>query len=209
MSMATAFATEAAFREDRIKEAFRTSFIWPWDLEGFLDAARRNIGQSTRPLAEKIPDRGSQVRLESRRATSQYLRSMRQQFAERDQKFVSVTAKVNYSKSVSAEQLIQLKDDERAKKKAEAALKGLEREERAGKKREREKITCKAPDCKTYENSRGDKKRNPFRWCDYCDEFGICGPHFEEAPLAALLADHEASCPMRPRRGRKSARKDQ
>jgi hypothetical protein len=207
MSMATAFAAAAAFREDAIKEAFRTSFIWPWDLTAFLDAAQRNIGQPKRRIVERVPDLKAQVREEARRVSSQFLQHARQSFSERKKSFVSVAAKVDYSNSVTAEQLIQLKDDERAKKKAEAALKDAMQEERAAKKREREKITCKAIGCKTYENSRLDKKRNPFRWCDYCYDFGICGAHFEDEQYATLLSDHESTCAMRPPRGRKAARK--
>lgn len=207
MSMATALAAAAAFKEDAIREAFKTSFIWPWDPSGFLDAAQRNVGQSTRRVVERVQSPSGQVRLEARRASSQYLQQARKSFAERKKGFVSVAPKVDYAKSVSAEQLIQLKDAERAKRQADAALKDAVREEKAAKKREREKITCKAPGCKTYENSPKDKKRNPFRWCDYCDEFGICGVHFEGEEFAALISEHEASCPMRPPRGRKAARK--
>lgn len=173
-----------------------------------MDAARRNIGHFTRKLVDKTPNRVSEVRLEAKKATADYLMAARSRFAEREKKFTSVGATVNYSKSVSAEQLIELKYEERARKKEESALKDLAREEREAKKREREKITCKVPDCKMYENSRGDKKKNPFRWCDYCDEFGICGPHYDDVAQAALLAAHELSCPMRPRRSRKAARKD-
>jgi hypothetical protein len=211
MSMASHLATEVALKENNIKAAFKASFIWPWDPQGLLDAARGNIGQSPRRAIEKPQDSIAQVREAAKRGAAEYLSASRRKHEERKKNFIKVTVTADYPQSISAEGLIQLSRSRRAEKEAEEAAAEAKREAKAAKKREREQITCKVPGCSTYEHSSKDRKRNPFRWCDYCYEFGICGSHFAETENAALLEHHERICPSRPTtssRGRKAARKE-
>ena len=108
--------------------------------------------------------------------------------------------------SISAEGLIQLSRSRRAEKEAEEAAAEAKREAKAANKGDREHITWEAAwmlDVRALEQRR---KRNPFIWCDYCYELGICGSHFAETENAALLEHHERIRTTTSSRGRKAAR---
>lgn len=208
MSAASALALEAAMTQENIKAAFQSSFIWPWNPTGLLEAARLNIGEPTRRVIKKIEDSEEVIRRNARQATASYLRRNYSSNEDLKKRFVRVCPSIGYEKNISAELLIHNEGIRRKEKEMKIAAAASKREAAEAKKRAREPVTCRVPGCTLYEGASRDLKRNPFRWCDYCDEYGICGRHYAEQANQALLSEHELVCAHRPGRPRKVPRKD-
>ena len=106
------------------------------------------------------------------------------------------------------EEKAKQREEKRFKKleEKEARARRLEEERRLAREAKEEKVaariltTCRVVGCKTRFRSSAP---NLFSWCDYCDDFGICGMHKHDLNARELLEEHEKVCGHPPKRQRK------
>jgi len=204
ITAAVVLARVPAFAKDRIVKSFARTCIWPFDAEGLLEAAIKNIGgmvddseDSGSAESQKYPlrDLAQKVILDVMEEEGQLIRQV-------DSSSQRVTVAVKYNQAFSGDAILRLHEQEnlnKQQKEEEKRGKELAKEAKAEQNAERKRIrietrtieSCRVNGC----NARW--KGSKWLWCSTCSNFGVCTKHWREGPSGSgqlLMTDHEANC---------------